>query len=42
MTIVVNLSGSHYDIADWLIVLGKKKKEEGTYEDLIQRSSILK
>ena len=41
-TIVVNLSGSHYDISDWIIVLGPHHKEEGKYETLIKKSSILK
>jgi hypothetical protein len=41
-TLVVNLSGSHYDIADWLIVLGKDgKKEEGKYEELKKTSEVL-
>lgn len=41
-TLVVNLSGSHYDIADWLIVLGKNgKKEEGKYEELKKTSEVL-
>ena len=38
----MNLSGSHYGIADWLIVLGRKGyKEEGTYAELKNKSVTL-
>lgn len=40
-TIVVNLSGSHYKLADWIVVLGKNGEEQGTYDEMIKSSEIL-